>query len=289
MEIIEELGSGSYGTVYLVKYKDEIYAMKSMIAKTKKQKKMYLKEIEILKYLTEIEDSYKYISCYRFKKVKNNVINIGTDYINGPTLKTYIKNNNNIYILDIMYQLLMGLKFLHDNGIIHRDIKTQNILVDGEICKFIDFGFSCSIYDEKCLSSIRGSPAYHSPEHYDKTDVVQKRSKEDIWSLGIVFYYCYYGKHPFDGKGKSLIENIRNQYLYELDDTSYDANIKYFIKCMLTKIINNVLLLIPFWFFLNVFLSLISLVQNFPLFLLSLLLICGLYSIILVMIYLIVI
>ena len=139
----------------------------------------------------------------------------------------------------IMYQIFSSIKYCHDNWIIHRDIKAENIIVQDEkhlFVKLIDFG-SCEILTKTNLTSIYkvGSPSYIAPEilngeEYDYCC--------DIWSLGVLLYYLLSGNKPFTGNSEEEMYNaIKTQELKFKeklwDNISNEA--KNLIRSMLVK------------------------------------------------------
>ena len=124
------------------------------------------------------------------------------EYIKGQTLKALIKKRGALYYPEavfIMKQLCSAIMEAHRNGIIHRDIKSQNILVkDDGTAKVVDFGIALAnnVKDITSEDAIVGSVHYMAPEHA-KGEVANMQS--DIYSLGIVFYELLTGDVPFKG------------------------------------------------------------------------------------------
>ncbi|UYV69682.1 CDK5 [Cordylochernes scorpioides] len=90
----------------------------------------------------------------------------------------------------IWWQIATGIKHLHDLGIIHRDVKPENILISSNgDCKLADFGFARELYNDKLLETVFGTVAYNAPEklyglsNYDY--------KVDTWSMGMTFANLY--------------------------------------------------------------------------------------------------
>lgn len=125
------------------------------------------------------------------------------EYVDGTDLKKYIQDNHPIpysKVIKIMSQLLSGISYAHANGIIHRDIKPHNILIDNEgTVKITDFGIAVALSQNSITqtNSILGSVQYISPEQA-RGNLVTKQS--DIYSLGIVLYEILTGVVPFEGE-----------------------------------------------------------------------------------------
>lgn len=123
------------------------------------------------------------------------------EYIDGITLKEYIENEGVLTWKDSVHfiiQVLRALQHAHDKGIVHRDIKPQNIMLftDGTI-KVMDFGIAKSALEQAFTATDQtiGTVHYISPEQArgDQTD-----EKSDIYSVGVMFYEMLTGEKPFD-------------------------------------------------------------------------------------------
>ncbi|WAA13651.1 Stk1 family PASTA domain-containing Ser/Thr kinase [Fervidibacillus halotolerans] len=125
------------------------------------------------------------------------------EYVEGETLKQYIQSNSPLPIektIDIMKQLVSAISHAHQNNIIHRDIKPQNILIDkkGNV-KITDFGIAQALTSTTITNtnSLLGSVHYISPEQA-RGGMTTKKS--DIYSLGIVMFEMLTGRVPFQGE-----------------------------------------------------------------------------------------
>ncbi|WP_082234220.1 Stk1 family PASTA domain-containing Ser/Thr kinase [Halobacillus massiliensis] len=125
------------------------------------------------------------------------------EYVDGMTLKQYIQQNSPIdpaEAIDIMRQVTSAISHAHDNDIIHRDIKPQNILIDhyGHV-KVTDFGIAMALSATALTqtNSVLGSVHYLSPEQARGGTATKK---SDIYSLGIVFFELLTGRLPFSGQ-----------------------------------------------------------------------------------------
>lgn len=123
------------------------------------------------------------------------------EYVPGTTLKELIHKRGAVHIqeaIDIMRQLTLGIKEAHRNGIIHRDIKPQNILItDSGVLKIADFGIAMiqSLAQVTESTTIMGSLHYLAPEIVRGEKATQQ---SDIYALGIIFYELLRGKVPFN-------------------------------------------------------------------------------------------
>ncbi|MCA1009117.1 Stk1 family PASTA domain-containing Ser/Thr kinase [Halobacillus halophilus] len=125
------------------------------------------------------------------------------EYVDGMTLKQYIQKHSPIDVaeaVDIMRQVTSAISHAHDNEIIHRDIKPQNILIDhyGHV-KVTDFGIAMALSATSLTqtNSVLGSVHYLSPEQA-RGGMATKKS--DVYSLGIVFFELLTGRLPFSGE-----------------------------------------------------------------------------------------
>ena len=202
-KIIKEIGSGTYAKVYLAQHSQLSYKVAIKIFFDTFSEEAVKRSFCIFKnvchpFLCQVYDFFEF---------KNHRC-ILMEYVEGTTLLEYVNNYgpmNEHEIKKIIGQLLIAIEFLHKNGIIHRDIKCENILIDPfHNIRLIDFDFTC---DDSCLHSTTcGSPAYIAPEvishdNYDK--------EVDIWSLGIITYALCFGMLPFEDPSlKILLELI---------------------------------------------------------------------------------
>ena len=204
-EIIEQIGIGGMAKVYKAKDKllDRFVAIKIL-------KEQYAEDDEFLKKFNNEAQSAAKLSHINIV----NVFDIGKDlfkgemihyivmeYVEGQTLKDLIDQEgmlSNHDIIDYSTQIAQALKTAHQGGIIHRDIKPQNILIDNYgLAKVTDFGIArvSSNATITYTSSILGTVHYISPEQA-KGKIVDEKS--DLYSLGAVMYEMATGRVPFD-------------------------------------------------------------------------------------------
>lgn len=138
-----------------------------------------------------------------------NVFDVGDDegvyyivmeLIEGITLKEYIAKKGKLTIKEatsIAIQVSMGLEAAHNHGIVHRDVKPQNIIIstDGKV-KVTDFGIARAASSNTISSNVMGSVHYSSPEQVRGG---YSDEKSDIYSLGITMYEMVTGRVPYDG------------------------------------------------------------------------------------------
>ena len=127
---------------------------------------------------------------------------IAMEYLDGKTLKELIIGRGAAPInvaVEYARQILSALRFAHRHGIVHRDIKPHNVLVDGEgRVKVTDFGIARAGTSQMTeAGSIVGTAQYLSPEQARGGEV---DPRSDLYSLGVVLYELLTGKTPFDGE-----------------------------------------------------------------------------------------
>ncbi|MCD8103586.1 MAG: Stk1 family PASTA domain-containing Ser/Thr kinase [Lachnospiraceae bacterium] len=199
-EVISRIGSGGMADVY----------------KAKDHKLNRFVAVKVLK--KEFREDKVFISKFRVEAqsaaglAHGNIVNIydvgeeaGINYIvmelvEGITLKEYIADKGRLSAREatsITLQISAGLEAAHNNGIIHRDVKPQNIMIstDGKV-KVADFGIARAASANTMTSGVMGSVHYSSPE---QARGGYSDEKSDIYSLGITMYEMLTGHVPFDG------------------------------------------------------------------------------------------
>ena len=159
------------------------------------------------------------------------------EYVEGMTLKDYMIKNPRIPIETIVHiakQIAAGLSHAHQNGIIHRDIKPQNILMNENLtCKITDFGIARAYGDTTLTQTnqMLGTVYYLSPEQA-RGNVATAQS--DIYSLGILIFEMITGQIPF--KGESAVAIALKHLQEELPDIDkYRDNVPQSVKNIVLK------------------------------------------------------
>lgn len=202
IEWVKKLGQGQFGEVYEVNYKGEKYAAKK-IPKLKLYddylKNAFKLELDNMKKMSNCENSVKFYYNYEEKGYYIIIMEL-CDMELEKILNDRENGFNSSEILSIMSDLNAAFKELSIRGIIHRDIKIENIMIkyiDSSKTKFIskiaDFGLSKQI-GEGVASTFCGTPLYMAPEIL----LEQKyNNKSDLWSIGVLIYFLYFRAFPY--------------------------------------------------------------------------------------------
>lgn len=138
---------------------------------------------------------------------EGNIHYIATEFVDGMTLKEFIVTCSPIpvdEVVDLALQVLRGVAHAHNNNVVHKDIKSLNILLDvNRNVKITDFGIA-NIMDEDSTKtqSLMGTPQYVAPEILNR-EILTEQS--DIYSVGILMYEMLIGKAPFTGEKPAVI------------------------------------------------------------------------------------
>ncbi len=235
--LIKSVGKGSFGEVFLASRKgtDQMYAVKKVsksLALQEKVKKYFNNEIYILKQVNHPN----IIKLYEIKQTLNNFYLV-FDLCNGGglsnCLEKYMKQNKKPFTQEIaqsiIRQLVSGLQYLHNNKILHRDLKLDNVLLHFNSeedknnfnllkaqVKIIDFGFARYLENDSLAQSVLGSPINMDPQILAKMRKIDNNQsfgydqKADIWSLGTICYEMLIGVPPFDATSyEELVSKIQ--------------------------------------------------------------------------------
>src|SRR5580698_5073996 len=151
---------------------------------------------------------------------------ISMEYVDGEDLASLLLRIGRLpsdKALETARKLCAGLAAAHDRGVIHRDLKPQNIMMNkrGETV-IMDFGLA-AIADQLSGAEVRnGTPAYMAPEQLKGSEVT---AKSDIYSLGLVLYELFTGKKPFDAKNvRQLLEMQESIHLPSMTSVAADID-----------------------------------------------------------------
>ncbi len=175
------------------------------------------------------------IKIYCYYAYDNYLYNV-MEYAKGGELTQYINNTKEIpenKIKSIFKQIYDAVKYIHNKNIIHRDLKTNNIVfLDEEKTKvaIIDFGISSTFSGGDVLNA--GTLRYLPPEAFEENN--RNSISFDMWALGVILYILNFKTFPFDGKSSS---HIKKSIIYE--PVNYPKNLK--IRKTLLNLINKLL------------------------------------------------
>ncbi len=201
-EIIEEIGRGGMAVVYLAKclVLNRYVAIKTLRPEFREDEE-FIKRFKIEAQSAGNLSHPNLVSIYDVGN-EGDTEYIVMEYVEGITLKQYLSAKGVLpekEAIDFASQICSGLEHAHKKGIVHKDIKPENILITKEgILKITDFGIAKALNQGTITtgSMAMGSVHYFSPEQARGSFV---DAKTDIYSVGVLLYEMATGKRPFDG------------------------------------------------------------------------------------------
>lgn len=211
LRIISEIGRGGMGVVYLaehmtLKKKFAVKSLSSELTQDPQFRERFYQEAQNQALL----DHPNIVQATDFFE-ENRQFFFVMEYVDGQDLGELIRTKGNLQekeALSILKDILQGLNLAHDKGIIHRDVKPSNILIDKSgRARIMDFGIAVMVGGQRLTATgtTVGSPCYMSPEQIVHPQNLDHRS--DVYSAGIVLYEMLVGDVPFDAETDYAVQN----------------------------------------------------------------------------------
>lgn len=243
-----ELGDGGYGAVYEGKLKDgRLVAVKRLYETHYRRVEQFINEVEILTHLKH----QNLVSLYGCTSHYSRELLLVYEYIPNGTLADHLHGSRSkpgslswTTRLNIAIETASALSYLHASGVIHRDIKSTNILLDNNfIVKVADFGLSRVLPADVTHVSTgpQGTPGYVDPEY---SEFYQLTGKSDVYSFGVVLVELISSKPAIDitrhrheiNLSTMAINKIRNHALDELVDSHVGFDSDYKVRAMIVGV-----------------------------------------------------
>ena len=203
------------------------------------------KGIELIHQEAELLDQLNHRNIIKLKHLiqLDNKLYLGMELARGGSLKSYLASSKTNRISDInaskiMKGILSAVSYMHENGIIHRDLKTANILFaephDLSSIKIIDFGFSeVKLHSKASYDDHVGTLLYMAPELAQQHDYTKS---VDIWAVGIIMHYVMTGgKHPFYAANIDNSESFKKK-LIAIKQINPDKSFSWLAQNMFRKL-----------------------------------------------------
>ncbi|XP_053173667.1 NUAK family SNF1-like kinase 1 [Scomber japonicus] len=224
-EVMETLGKGTYGKV---KRAVERASLKTVAIKSIRKERITddLDRIHIQREI-EITSSLRHSNIIRFHEVfeSRDKIVIVMEYASRGELYDYIQEKRRLPETEarsIFRQITSAVHYCHKNGVVHRDLKLENILLDQDLnVKLADFGLSNHFQRGSLLQTYCGSPLYAAPEIVK--GLPYQGPEVDCWALGVLLYALVYCSMPFDGASHTLLTEQISQGCYRRPNPPSDA------------------------------------------------------------------
>jgi len=233
----KRIGRGSYATVWKghVDGGDEVVAVKVISRQTLTETTQLRQEVEVLRRIS-------HPNIVRFRDLKKSAAHfyLVLEYCAGGDLSIFLREKGHVAentARKFLTQIAAGLCALHEQNVLHRDLKPQNILLsdgsDVPVLKIADFGFARALQPQDMAATVCGSPLYMAPEilRHEPYD-----AKADLWSVGAILFELQLGRTPFSGANPlQLLANIEKNDRVPFDGAQVSTEGQDFLRSLLMR------------------------------------------------------
>ncbi len=203
-QILQTLGSGGFGTVYLAK---DTWIDKKLAIKVPHKQGGDFDELLREPRLLAALDHLNIVRILTAEKADDYFF-IVMEYVEGETLEAILEREKTLPVpraVDITRQICAGIDYAHQQGVLHRDLRPGNVLVtENQAIKIADFGTSRFLEVAARASTVIGSPPYMAPEQFQGRAVFAS----DIYSVGVIMYEMMTGKLPYFSVNPRQLEKM---------------------------------------------------------------------------------
>lgn len=222
-EILEELGRGAFGVVYLARDEklDRKVAIKVPLLRERKLASQYIQEARNAAKI----DASGIVPVLQVGTTSGGQPFVAQKFIDGSTLGEILQTASSVpvsWAIDTLIKIASSINVAHESGLVHRDLKPDNILIDRKGQPWIvDFGLAVFEEDQSSLGGeVAGTPAYMAPEQLSgQANWLDGRA--DVWALGVILYKMLSGRLPFEATGfHELKKEVLNRHPKPLSQRS---------------------------------------------------------------------
>ncbi|XP_016418865.1 myosin light chain kinase, smooth muscle-like [Sinocyclocheilus rhinocerous] len=238
-DIEDRLGTGKFGQVFKLVEKStkKVWAGKFIKAFSQKEKENVRQEIDIMNSLHQP----KLVQCVDAFEGKSDLVMVLEMISGGELFERIVDEDFELTereVIKYMLQIIDGVQFIHKQGIVHLDLKPENIMCinkTGSKIKLIDFGLARRLEDSGSLKVLFGTPEFVAPEVINYEAISYPT---DMWSIGVICYILVSGLSPFMGDNDNeTLANVTSA-TWDFEDEAFDEisdQAKDFISSLLKK------------------------------------------------------
>ncbi len=205
------LGKGGMGNVYLatdtvLNIEVALKILPGSLLKNKEAADRFKKEA-----LTVMKLNHEHIMGLHTLEVEKNKMFLIMEYVDGCTLGAVLEDSPQLAlsaVVDVAACCALALDYAHDRGVLHKDLKPDNIMLTTDsVIKIIDFGTAFHMDDEKEEGIVEGTTPYMSPEQIRGKDL---DARTDVYSFAMVLYECLMGvaAYPYDVTPRQVLDHV---------------------------------------------------------------------------------